>query len=203
MCIDILMREESNGQRSMLSLMKELSLKYGKNKPFEDDDIIKEITGLTYPSVGEFLKTHVEGNTPIDYNVFFNRVGLDLGEGQVKANFILNAGRPIVGGDPIKGIFFSDLVSKNSFWIEQGAKPNDVIKEINGTKVTLQNANTVFQDVFGWQVGQDIEVKLDRNGEEIIIKTITTQPYSKGQELKEISGATSEQVNLRKAWLKG
>ncbi|HEX9601435.1 MAG TPA: peptidase M61, partial [Mariniflexile sp.] len=33
MCIDILMREESNGNRGILSLMKELSNKYGKNKP--------------------------------------------------------------------------------------------------------------------------------------------------------------------------
>lgn len=56
MCIDILMREESNGTRGILSLMKELSLKYGKNKPFEDDKIIEEITAMTYPSVGEFLK---------------------------------------------------------------------------------------------------------------------------------------------------
>ena len=43
MCLDILIREGSNGERSLLSLMKELSLKYGQNKPFVDDDIIDEI----------------------------------------------------------------------------------------------------------------------------------------------------------------
>ncbi|WP_417620054.1 peptidase M61 [Oceanihabitans sediminis] len=52
MCIDILMREESDGNRSMLSLMKELSTKYGKNKPFNDDTLIEEITAMTYPSIG-------------------------------------------------------------------------------------------------------------------------------------------------------
>ena len=78
MCIDILMREESNGNRSMLSLMKELSLKYGKNKPFEDDTIIEEITAMTYPSIGNFLKTHVEGFTPINYQEFFDKVGLRI-----------------------------------------------------------------------------------------------------------------------------
>lgn len=70
MCIDILIREESQGQRSLLSLMQELSKKYGRNQPFEDDTIMEEITTMTYPSIGEFFKTHVEGNTPIDYNVF-------------------------------------------------------------------------------------------------------------------------------------
>ncbi len=203
MCIDILMREESNGNRSMLSLMKELSLKYGKDKPFEDENIIEEITALTYPSVGGFLKTHVEGTTPIDYNVFFEKVGLTIEEGQVKGNFILIEGQPIVSGSREKGIFFVDSVNDNSFWAEQGAKPNDIIKEVNGTEVTLQNANTVLQQVFGWQVGQEINVKLNRAGEEIVIKTTTTQPYIKIGELKENTNATLEQITLRNAWLKG
>ena len=72
MCIGILMREESNGERGILSLMKELSNKYGKEKPFKDDNLIAEITKMTYPSIGEFLKNHVEGTTPIDYEDFFN-----------------------------------------------------------------------------------------------------------------------------------
>ncbi len=82
MCIDILMREESNGQRGILSLMKELSNKYGKNKPFEDDSLFDEITALTYPSIREFLDTHVAGTTPIDYDVFFAKMGLEFVSGQ-------------------------------------------------------------------------------------------------------------------------
>ncbi len=78
MCIDILMREGSQGERSILSLMKELSKKYGKDKPFKDDTIIAEITAMTYPSVGNFLRTHVEGSTPINYQEFFDKVGLKL-----------------------------------------------------------------------------------------------------------------------------
>jgi len=70
------MREESNGNRGILSLMKELSGRYGKNKPFEDDKLIDEIIAMTYPSVGEFLNTHVVGGTPIDYSMFFKKVGL-------------------------------------------------------------------------------------------------------------------------------
>jgi predicted metalloprotease with PDZ domain len=76
MCLDILLREESNGDRSMLSLMKELSLNYGTNKPFKDDEIIEEIISMTYPSVGNFLKIHVVGTTPINYQEFFDKVGL-------------------------------------------------------------------------------------------------------------------------------
>ena len=71
MCIDILMREESDGQRGILTLMKELSNKYGKNKPFEDDKLIDEIVSMTYPSLRTFFDLHVIGKTPINYNEFF------------------------------------------------------------------------------------------------------------------------------------
>jgi len=184
MCVDVLMREESDGQRGILSLMKELSNKYGKNKPFEDDTLIDEIVSMTYPSLREFFDLHVIGITPINYNEFFEKVGLEIAESKVETGYILNAGALIVGGDGQKGtVFFNDLVLDNSFWAEQGVKPNDVIKEVNGTVVTMQAANQIFQDVFMWKPGQDIEMKLDRNGEEIIIKTRTTQSYTNGQGL--------------------
>ena len=203
MCVDIIMREESNGNRGILSLMKELSNKYGKNKPFEDDKLIEEITAMTYPSIGEFLNTHVVGDTPINYNEFFEKVGLEIAEGKVETNYILMGGLPIVSGDPQKGtIFFTDAVLKNSFWAENGAQPNDVIKTIDGTDVTLQNANQVLQQVFTWKPGKDIEVKLERDGEEVIIKTTTTQPYTTGEGIMEKTDATDIQKSLREAWLK-
>lgn len=203
MCIDILMREESNGNRGILSLMKALSNKYGKNKPFEDDKLIAEITAMTYPSVGDFLKTHVQGDIPINYNTFFNKVGLEIGEANIKANYLIINGAPIVSGDPNKGIFFVDSVLENSFWKAQGALPNDIIKSINGKAVTLQNANDVLGEVFSWSPGRDIVVKLDRAGKEVLINTTTTQGYTKGESLKQSENATKAQNALRAAWLKG
>ncbi|RED45872.1 M61 family metallopeptidase [Seonamhaeicola aphaedonensis] len=204
MCIDILIREESNGNRGILSLMKELSNKYGKNKPFEDDALIDEIVAMTYPSLGEFFNAHVVGDIPIDYNEYFTKVGLEIGEGKVETNFILLNGVPIVSGDGQKGtIFFTDAALQNSFWKEQGVQTNDVIKSIGGTALTLQNANQILQEVFMWKPGEDIEVVLDRDGKEVLIKTITTQPYTIGEMLVEKPNATEAQKTLRKAWLKG
>ncbi len=204
MCMDILMREESNGNRSVLSLMKELSNRYGKNKPFEDDKLIGEIIEMTYPSIGEFLNTHVVGDLPINYQEFFDKVGLSIGDKRVKANYIMMNGAPIVSGDGQKGtIFFTEAALRNSFWKEQGVQANDVIKSIDGEVLTLANANLVLQKVFMWKPGKDIEVVLDRNGEEIIIKTTTTQGYMKGKGLIETEESTEAQKNLREAWLKG
>lgn len=204
MCVDILIREGSNGNRGILSLMKELSMKYGKNKPFDDDKIIDEIVEMTYPSLRAFFDNHVIGTTPINYSEFFDKVGLEISEGKVSTTYIQAGGGVIVAPDQGRGvIYFNNNVTDNSFWVEQGVKPNDVIKSIDGTAVTMQTANEIFQKVFMWKPGTDVEVVLDRDGEEIVIKTTLTQAYTTGKGLMPKVDATAEQVALREAWLKG
>jgi len=50
---------------------------------------------------------------------------------------------------------------------------------------------------------KEVEVKLDRDGEEIVIKTTLTQSYTAGKKLQVKEGATEAQNTLREAWLKG
>jgi predicted metalloprotease with PDZ domain len=203
MCIDILMREESNGQRSMLSLMKELSTKYGKDKPFEDDKLIDEITKMTYPSIGNFLKTHVEGNTPINYDEFFEKVGLTKEQKEVETNYIFAGGQNIIfDGDPAAGtIFFSNEALKNTFWASQGIQAGDVIKKVNDQELSIQNAQQVIGGMYGWQEGQDITMEIERDGETIQLETTLTKPMAVSQAIVEDKNATAAQVTTRKAWL--
>lgn len=204
MAIDILMREESNGNRGILSLMKELSLKYGQDKPFEDDNLFAEITAMTYPSIGEFLTTHVSGTTPIDYNALFAKVGLEVSESKVKTNYIQNNGAFIFVPDMATGkIAFSEAVNNNSFWAENGVLPGDVIKTIDGEELNLTTAQSIFSKAFVWQPGTAVDVRLDRDGKEVIVKTTLTQSYTLGQSLQEMPNANQTQKDLRQAWLKG
>ncbi|WP_040278570.1 M61 family metallopeptidase [Psychroserpens damuponensis] len=204
MCIDILMREESNGNRSMLSLMKELSAKYGKEKPFVDDNLIAEITAMTYPSVGAFLNTHVVGTTPIDYSMYFEKAGLQYKDVNVETSFIQDGNGFIFDGDREKMvIFFSEGVKNNSFWSDQGVLPGDVIKTVNGEALTVVNAQAVIGAMYQWAPGQDITVVLDRDGSEVVIETTLTQAYTMVVKLVEMENATAKQIELRKAWLKG
>ncbi|WP_179353684.1 M61 family metallopeptidase [Winogradskyella vidalii] len=205
MCIDILMRKESDGNRSMLSLMKELSAKYGKEKPFEDDKLIAEITAMTYPSVGEFLRTHVEGDLPINYNEFFEMVGLTIGQAQAETNYIFAGGQNIIfdGNQENGTIFFSPMALENSFWKAQGIQAGDVIKKVNETELTLINANQVIGSMFEWQEGQDITMEIERDGKLIKIETTLTKAYADAESIVENDNATEAQKALRAAWLKG
>jgi len=204
MCLDIIIREQSGGERGILSVMKELSEKYGIDKPFEDESIIGEITAMTYPEVGVFFEDHVIGGTPIDYDIYFAKVGLGMVEGRIETNYIMNNGALILRGSQENGtIFFSEAVAQNSFWQENGVLPGDVVKEIDGTIITLENANAAVGAAYGWTPGQKVEVKLDRNGEEIIIAKELTPSYTTGRKLGRKEDATEKELELLEAWLRG
>ncbi len=203
MCLDIIIREESKGQRGILSVMKELSVKYGVDKPFEDDKIIDEIVAMTYPSIDTFFKNHVIGGIPIEYNMYFAKVGLGMNDGKIETNYVQNAGRMFVRGDRETGaIMFTEEVLNNSFWKESGVEPMDIIVEVNGVTLSKENANAVFGGVFGWKPGAEVDVLLDRKGEEIRIKKTLTPTFTTGKKLSLNADATKEQKTLLQAWIK-
>lgn len=201
-CIDIMMREESKGNRSMLSLMKELSIKYGKNKPFDDDTIIEDITAMTYPVIGEFLHTHIEGTTPINYAEYLEKVGLTFEATKTETNYIQTGEGFILDANEVqKDIFFTKNVLNNSFWAENGVKENDVLKSINGIEVSLANARMMMGTMYRWEAGTDVDIVLLRGREKVVLKTKLTPTFTTVKKLKENPNATQAQIALRKVWL--
>ena len=159
---------------------------------------------MTYPSVGSFFEKHVIGNTPIDYEVYFSKAGLHMQESLIETNYVQNAGANIVKlNSENNSIDFSEAVLNNSFWKESGALPGDVIREVNGVPVTLANAEEIFVEVYMWKPGADVNVKLEREGEEVIIERTLTPSYTMGQTLVEDPNASESQKMIRSSWLKG
>ena len=115
----------------------------------------------------------------------------------------MNNGELILEPRPDGTIRFSDIVLDNSFWKEQGALPGDIISEINGTKVTMATAEQIFTEVYMWEPGPEVEVKLIRGEEEVIIKTKLTQSYTTGKELRAAKDASAVKLEIRDSWLKG
>ena len=103
----------------------------------------------------------------------------------------------------MKILLFSDGVKLNTFWASQNVKDNDWIKEVNGIKVTMFNAQTILGQMYQWKPGQDIEIKVERAGKEIVINTTLIKPYTLTDNLVQKNDAPKEEVELRDAWLKG
>jgi len=184
--------------------MKDLSAKYGKDKPFNDDELIPEMVKMTYPQIGEFFSTYVTGNSPIPYEDFLNKVGVEIAEIQVPASFFIKGQVPYIDGDPATGeLFFRENMRLNSFLNELGVKNGDLIKSVNGTEYNVQNVYDLVMNSQNWEEEDDISMVVIREGEETELKGKISQPTDMETKIVEISLSDNDpRVKLRKAWLR-
>ncbi|QLE01830.1 peptidase M61 [Galbibacter sp. BG1] len=203
MCIDIIIREQSSGEKGILWLMKQLSQEYGEDKPFKDDELFDKIISLTYPEVGEFLKTYVVGDTPINYEDFLSKVGLTFEDEMVNTSFFLNGQIPFVDVKPKNNEIFVRDTPLNSSMEEIGLKSGDIIKSVNGTDFSVEAIRNVVMSSMAWQPDSEVILVVDRDGEELTLKGKAGTPTIKNKNLKKKESTSAAQDSLRKAWMKG
>lgn len=206
MALDIILRELSNGEKGVLWLMKELSKKYGNMIPFEDDKLFDEIVAMTYPEVRSFFDAHVIGDTPIDYNAYFDKVGLVSGEvEQSCGRFFLDQEIPFIDADPSNdnAVFIRKGIALSSFLIDMGVQGGDILKSVNDTAVTLEGIGPILQESFVWDAEKEITMVILRGQEEIVLKGVAGTPVVIVEKIAPAETLTEEQTKLRAAWMKG
>ena len=169
----------------------------------KDSEIIAEIVQMTYPSVGEFFKTHVEGNTPIDYNKFFSKVGVEEKVETVSSSYFLdNKNQPFLTVNDKREIVFIERT--NTALKALGVQAGDIAKTINGTEFNLDNARGIIGKSFQWKEGDKIKMEVIRNGETITLEGDYMKPQAESKSLQVMDlPEESPILKLRNAWLRG
>ncbi|WP_342155945.1 M61 family metallopeptidase [Joostella sp. CR20] len=203
MCVDLIIREQSNGEKGILWLMKQLSIEYGEDKPFKDNELFDKIVAITYPEVGTFLNTYVVGDTPINYEDFFQKVGLSFESEMVETGFFLNGQTPFIDVKPASNDIFVRNIDLNTSMKAIGLKANDIIKSVNETPFTVEAIREVVIGSMGWQPDTDVTLVIDRDGKEMTLKGKAGTPKIEDKKLTKMSATTPTQDALRNAWLKG
>ena len=204
MALDIRLRELSGGEKGVLWLMKELSKKYGDSKPFEDDKLIDEIVAMTYPEIREFFDAHVIGETPINYDVYWQKVGLLRQSQEESTGYFLNGDIPFIDIDPANdnAIFVRKGIELNSFFNGLGAKGGDIIKSVDGRMTNLVNIRLLIGESLNWTPDKEIIMVVQRGDEEINLTGKVGVPTLMVQKLSPMEGASEKQIKLREAWMK-
>ncbi|SFE58784.1 M61 family metallopeptidase [Thermoflexibacter ruber] len=204
MCLDIKLRQFSNGKYGLQDLIIDLSKQYGKDKPFDDEELFDKIVEITkFPELRKFFADYVEGEKPLPFKEIFKSVGLryDVTETQKRLSLGLQ-----LSFDESTGHFVIEDI--NEINEKSGFQKGDFLVAINKTKVTQQNYRDVFEEV----------KKTNKEGDKVTI-VIVREENGKRKE-KKVKGtmvmvedkvyfplaidekATPEQVKLRNAWLK-
>ncbi len=204
MCLDIILREKSNGEKGMLWLMKELSKKYGTDVPFEDAALFGEIISMTYPEVGAFFNKHVIGTTPIDYDEYFAKVGLATKEVEEATGYFFDGQVPYMDVDVQNDsvIFIRKNITLNSFFDDLKLKGGDIFRTINGKGINLESLRPIIGESFGWTAETVVTMTVERDGEMISVEGPVGKPVKKATKVVALEGVSQEIVKLRNAWLK-
>ncbi|WP_299154030.1 peptidase M61 [uncultured Christiangramia sp.] len=203
MALDIRLRELSGGNMGILDLMKKLNAKYGKDKPFNDDELIPTIVELTYPEIQNFFDQYVTGETPIPYDEFFAKAGIEEQEQMTEVGFFLKGQQPyITANQETMQIVFRGDTEFNTFLKELGVEGGDVIKSVNGEEYNVQNVYELIRKSQEWKEGDDFTMTIVRNEEEMQLKAKVSTPMDTQMTLSEVQNADGDKIELRNAWLK-
>ncbi|MFH6992484.1 peptidase M61 [Flavobacterium sp. FlaQc-48] len=201
MCIDIIIREKSNGERGILDLMHKLSNEYGVEKPFNDSELFAKITQLTYPEVGEFLNKYVAGTTPIPYDFYLAKVGVGKASEKVPGSIFIKGQNPYIGVDKTtKVISVRPEIDLNVFFTHLNLKASDQILAVNNKTYNLDNIYDLITESENWKENDPITIKIKRAGTEQTIKGTVKVPFEEKETFK-VTDPSKEK--LRNAWLKG
>lgn len=201
MCIDIIIREKSNGERGILDLMHKLSNEYGVEKPFNDNELFAKITQLTYPEVGEFLTKYVAGTTPIPYDFYLAKVGVTKATEKKPGSIFIKGQTPYIGVDKAtKAISVRADIDLNVFFTNLNLKGGDGIVSINEKAYTLDNIYDLIGESENWKENDPITVKIKRAGVEQTIKGTVKLPF---EETETFKATDASKEKLKNAWLKG
>ncbi len=207
LCLDVKLRQLSEGKYGLQNLMADLAKKYGKEKPFWDDELFDEIGKMTYPEIRTFFARHVEGSEPLPLEEVFGAVGINYKERmKVKA---ITLGNIEIGFNPdTKRIMVASVANLNEFGKKMGYKEKDEIVSINGKELTIANAQQVLTDFRdSTKEGDPLEIvvaRKDEKGKETQVKlaqTVQAVDTEQRHVFLPMENPTAEQVALRKSWL--
>ena len=201
MCIDIIIREKSKGERGILDLMQKLSSEYGVSKAFNDAELFAKITELTYPEVGDFLKTYVSGPTPIPYETYLAKVGVAKALIKIPGNIFEKGDNQYIAiTDKNNEIIVNSNMELNDFFTNLGLVGGDIIMAVNEKNYSRKNINEILYDCENWKENDAITLKIRRNGVEKIIKGKVKLPFEEKESFKATDASKS---SLKETWLKG
>ena len=200
MCLDIIIREKSNGERGVLDLMQKLTNEFGPSRPFEDSALFDRVVALTYPEVGDFLRTHVSGTTPIDYDVYFAKMGVGKGKVKKKDNPFFLKYTPCITANTEKQITVRVGVELSEFMKSMGLKADDVILAINEKAFSMDDIASLMDTVQQWNENEPVTLTIKREGKELKLNGKAVFSYSESESFMTLD---STKNRLKESWLKG
>lgn len=205
--LDIALLDVSDNKMDLRDLMAQLSKRYGKKQPFEDDKLFSVIASMTDPAIGTFFDRYVAGSETLPYEEYFAKAGVVFG--REPDQMVATLGNVGIGYNPQEQrLFIADTSGMNAFGKTMGYQPGDLIISLQGQDFQPTAAQALLDEYSkSTQEGDTVEVIVKRKNEDGTYQEMTLQASAMlvnkpGKYTLEFAkNPTYEQLKLRNNWL--
>jgi len=206
MCLDILLREQSNGEFGLKDMMNKLSKTYGKYQSFNDEELFDKIAELSAIEIRHFFSKYIEGKNELPFKELLAKVGV-LFEKDVTIKEVTLGGIILSFNPETQRLYVADSGSMDEFGELLGYKNNDELIALNGVMLEMDNVQKQMSDFkMNTKEGDKVEILVARKekdtfkNKKLKAKAILVETHKKYL-LKFDENATQSQLNLRVDWL--
>ena len=155
------------------------------------------MSNRTYPENEQYSKNDIRGTKPLPYAEYTEKLGFKYIAERPSDDTKPTCGVDISLGDDNRFKLFS--VSEEAY--NAGLREDDIIVKVLGNELSMQNARQVFKDIRAMNVGDSIDVVVERDSKEIDVKVILQQRIDH-HIFEDMDELTAEQKMLRNAWIR-
>ncbi len=213
LCLDLQLLSLSDGEYNLRDLILDLSKRYGKEKAFNDDELFDVIGELTYPEIREFLRTYVEGPTPINYTEFFKLAGVSYQKEMEVETVTLGIDNNVLTLNPETGkLSIQNQDALGELGKALGFKDGDDLLKINDKEIPAigpELQGFIGEIISGLAAGKEISYTVNRtddSGETSEVRLAVENFNAKTIEqfiIQPDENATEKELMVQNAWLFG
>jgi len=203
--LDIIVRNATNGRRTMDDMMRKMMEKYSGEKGFTSRDIeavVEEVCGC---DVTPFFNAHVRGAGMIDFDKYLSMIGLKKTLTWVDA--LMDDGRPALDlrtyafqNEKDTAIYLG-VMDPESIWGKAGLHTGYHLISVNDKPV--RNTREYRMYLAEAKMGEQVIIKVKRPTG-LYSTTVVMTGYKRPEIIiEEIPAVTEKQKRLRKQWMEG
>ncbi len=207
MCLDIRLRQTTEGKYGLNDLLDDLWKKFGPDRPFHDDSLFLEIEEFSNRDIREFLESYVATGNPVPYAEFLEPAGIRYIPGFEISEFTM--GNIDLRMQDDGTLVVESLADMSEFDADMGYRKGDVLVEIGGIPLQNRDAFDVIHDYFAKSEEGDLleVVAMRKKGKGDKQKRVTLQANLvriteyKEATMRLLEQPTVELEELLKSWL--
>ncbi len=195
--LDIKLLELSDGKLGLREVFLDFLEKYGKYKPFPEDEFFEIFVENTFPEIEQFINDYIKGTEPLPYEDYMAKLGYKHIAERPSEDTRPSLGLQMGMNDKQELI----ILGMSEASADAGLQEGDVPLMMLGTEVNMSTVRELFGKLHSMKVGESVEIVVRRGDEEIEF-SVPIQQRMDRHIFEEMEELTAEQLKLREAWSK-